>query len=233
MSPEIELKLSLQPDAMARLGRNPLLRSLVRRRPVTQRLTSVYFDTPDLKLAAQGMALRVRHVGDKRVQTLKAPVDATTGLQVHREIEAEIAGDVPDLTRVDDERLRELLRVNGVALQLQAVFVTEFDRRIWPLQMFDSEIELALDSGEIRSGERRMALSEAELELKSGKPERLYELALGLHASIPFTLETRTKAARGYALYSDTRAEPQRANGRPFGEAEVPAFLRRTVPVKG
>ena len=27
-------------------------------------------------------------------------------------------------------------------------------------------------------------------------------------------------------------AEPQRANGRPFGEAEVPAFLRRAVSTK-
>jgi superfamily II DNA/RNA helicase len=28
-------------------------------------------------------------------------------------------------------------------------------------------------------------------------------------------------------------AEPQRSNGRPFGESEVPAFLRRAVPIKG
>src|SRR3546814_7308626 len=77
--------------------------------------------------------------------------------------------------------------------------------------MFDSEIELALDQGVIRSGERSMPLSEAELELKSGRPERLYELALALHGTVPFTLESRTKSARGYALFSGTRAEPQRA----------------------
>ena len=28
-------------------------------------------------------------------------------------------------------------------------------------------------------------------------------------------------------------AEPQRSNGRPFGESEVPAFLRRPVSIKG
>ncbi|MBU2271272.1 MAG: RNA helicase, partial [Alphaproteobacteria bacterium] len=28
-------------------------------------------------------------------------------------------------------------------------------------------------------------------------------------------------------------AEPQPTNGRPFGESEVPAFLRRPVPVRG
>lgn len=211
MANEIELKLSLPPDKASRLGRNPLLRSLARRRAVTRHLTSVYFDTPDLKLAAHGMALRVRQIGAKRVQTLKLPVDIGTGLQVHREIEFEIESDTPLLSRIDDEGLQAFFAGNGIADNLVAVFVTEFDRRTWPLAMFDSEIELAVDQGVIRSGDRSMVLSEAELELKSGRPERLYELALALHGTVPFTLEGRTKAARGYALFSDTRAEPQRA----------------------
>jgi inorganic triphosphatase YgiF len=166
MQHEIELKLSLPPDKAARLGRNPLLRSLAQRRAVTRRLTSVYFDTPDLKLAAHGMALRVRQIGAKRIQTLKLPVDLGTGLQVHREIEHEIDGDTPVLSRIDDEALKAFFAANQIAGNLIAVFVTEFERRTWPLQMFDSEIELALDQGEIRSGGRSMALSEAELELK-------------------------------------------------------------------
>lgn len=211
MPNEIELKLSLPPEKASRLGRNPLLRSLARRRAVTRRLTSVYFDTPDLRLASHGMALRVRQIGGKRIQTLKLPVDVASGLQVHREIEFEIDGDTPVLSRIDDPALQAVFAADGIAGRLFAVFVTEFERRSWPLQMFDSEIELALDQGVIRSGERSMPLSEAELELKSGKPERLYELALALHGTVPFTLEGRTKAARGYALFSDTRPEPQRA----------------------
>lgn len=211
MAHEIELKLQLPPVAAARFGRNPLVRSLAQRRAVTRRLTSVYFDTPDLKLAAHGMALRVRHAGGKRIQTLKIPTDLATGLQAHREIEFEIDGDTPALAAIDDEALQQFFATSGIAGNLIAVFVTEFERRTWPLAMFDSEIELALDQGEIRSGERSMALSEAELELKSGRPERLYELALALHGSVPFTLEARTKAARGYALFNDTKAEPQRA----------------------
>jgi inorganic triphosphatase YgiF len=211
MTHEIELKLSLPPAQASRLSRNPLLRSLARRRAVTRRLTSVYFDTPDLKLAAHGMALRVRQIGGKRLQTLKLPVDFDTGLQIHREIEFEIDGDTPILSSIDDAPLQAFFTANAIAGQLAAVFVTEFDRRLWPLQMFDSEIDLALDQGVIRSGERSMPLSEAELELKSGRPERLYELALALHGTVPFTLESRTKSARGYALFSGTMAEPQRA----------------------
>lgn len=211
MPQEIELKLSLPPDAASRLGRNPLVRSLTQRRSKAQQLVSVYFDTPDHKLAANGMGLRVRRLGAKRIQTLKAAVDATTGLQVHQEIETEIAADMPDLTLVEDEPLKQFLEVNRIGPELQPVFVTEFERRSWLLTMFDSEIELALDIGEIRSDGRRMELREAELELRSGKPERLYELALALHATVPFTLEARTKSARGYALRSGARPEPQRA----------------------
>lgn len=211
MTHEIELKLSLPPETASRLGRNPLLRSLAQRRAVTRRLTSVYFDTPDLKLAAHGMALRVRQIGGKRIQTLKLPVDFDTGLQVHREIEQEVDSDTPILSLIDDAPLQTFFAANDIGDRLVAVFVTEFDRRCWQLQMFDSEIELALDQGAIRSGDRSMPLSEAELELKSGRPERLYELALALHGTVPFTLEPRTKSARGYALFSGTRAAPQRA----------------------
>src|SRR5690606_35342012 len=44
-----------------------------------------------------------------------------------------------------------------------------------------------------------------------GRPERLYELALALHATVPFTLEARTQSARGYVLPSRARPQPQRA----------------------
>jgi len=52
----------------------------------------------------------------------------------------------------------------------------------------------------------------------------------------PFAQERPAQEA--HLRQSDRRgarpaAEPQRSNGRPFGESEVPAFLRRAVPVKG
>src|SRR5690606_35121893 len=104
----------------------------------------------------------------------------------------------PDLSAIDDEAVQGIFAANRIGDSLEAVFVTDVRRRTWPLRMFDSEIELALDQGEIRSGERSMTLSEVELELKSGRPERLYELAMALHRTVPFVLESRTKADRGY-----------------------------------
>lgn len=201
---EIELKLSLPAEAAARLRRHPTIRSLARRRSRSSTLLSTYFDTPDLALHRHGMALRIRRIGDRRVQTLKLPTAADGTLQVFREVERDMEGDVPDLDLIADEDVSRRLHEIGAADRLAPVFVTEIERRIWLLRLAESEIELALDIGEIRSGDRRLAVCEAELELKSGRRDRLLELALSLHGTVPFSLERRTKSARGYGLLADT-----------------------------
>src|SRR5882724_2280613 len=205
---EIELKLAVSTDLVGRLKRNPLIRSLATKRAVTSRLHNVYFDTPELLLAKHAMALRIRRVGDRRIQTLKQPIPDASGLQANREFEVEIAADRPDLSLIDDAALQAFFAEHQVAALLTPAFETEFERRAWPLEMFDSTIELALDVGEIRTGDQRMPICEAELELKSGRRGRLFELALALHDSVPVSLETRTKAARGYSLFAPARPEP-------------------------
>ncbi len=47
------------------------IRRLKRGRGVSDTLKSVYFDTDDLRLHGNDLVLRVRHVGDRRIQTLK------------------------------------------------------------------------------------------------------------------------------------------------------------------
>jgi triphosphatase len=68
MNTEFELKLDLEvpKDAEA------LAHALELGAPHVIRMRSVYFDTPDLSLAAIGYSLRIRHEGRKRIQTLKA-----------------------------------------------------------------------------------------------------------------------------------------------------------------
>jgi inorganic triphosphatase YgiF len=208
---EVELKLEIAPDAIGRLRRNPLVRSLATRRGQTKRLRTVYFDTPALLLSQQGMALRVRHDGRRRIQTLKQPVIGPAGLQASRELECEIAGEAPDLSRIEDAPLQAFFAANNVGTALAPIFETRIERRIWPLHMFDSTIELALDVGEIRSGERSQPICEAELELRSGRRGRLFELALALHDALPVRLGHHTKAARGYRLFTAADVTPVRA----------------------
>lgn len=205
MNTEIELKLRMKPDELGRLRRHPALRELRLASARTRKLRNVYFDTEDLALRKKRIALRVRHVGQQRIQTLKAP-DPTDGGAAHRyrEWETAIQGDQPELARIDDGQVREALPVSSEE-QLKEAFVSDITRSTVPLVLEDSKIELALDTGEIATVNGREAVCEAELELKSGRPARLYELALRLHDKIPFTVEYRSKAARGYDLLTGAK----------------------------
>jgi inorganic triphosphatase YgiF len=104
------------------------------------------------------------------------------------------------LARFVHPRLRDRLGRLSQSDQLREVFRTEFKRRIFPLSVGPSQIEMAVDSGRIESGDRQEPLSEVELELKSGEPEAVFALANRLVEALPLHIEHRTKAHRGYAL---------------------------------
>lgn len=212
MNEEYEIKLALSPENLDRLGRSSLIRGLASQRSQRKQLVSTYFDTPDHSLRRQGLALRVRHIGKKRIQTLKAAANRASGLQHFREYEAEIRQDKPDLRLIEDPEIQAIFAREDLDHTLEPVFTTRFARRTIPLKFEDSEVELALDVGEIEAGEERLPISEAEFELIEGQPTRLYELALAVNEKLPFFLERRTKAARGYGL--NRGSVPQHAKAR-------------------
>jgi triphosphatase len=231
MAVETELKLLLPPDAAAGILRRPALRGLLPADPGTEagdpdaepnatglqrhKLSSTYFDTPDQWLSSHRMALRVRRVGRKRIQTLKAPVAGPAGLQNFQEIEAEIDSDRPQLAAITDAKLSRWFERENVWRRLRPVFETRFQRAAFLTDHGDSKIEVAVDQGSIVSGGRRLPISEIELELKSGAPGALYELAeylaLQLAEEFPIRLGSETKAARGYALAEGIEPTPHKA----------------------
>ena len=69
MRKEIELKFQMTPRDLRKLRAARVLR----RKPLKEEnLVSVYFDTPKHTLARNDVTLRVRHNGDKRLQTIKS-----------------------------------------------------------------------------------------------------------------------------------------------------------------
>ncbi|MGH6929212.1 MAG: inorganic triphosphatase, partial [Dongiaceae bacterium] len=211
MAEEIELKLRLSPDRVAQFKRVARSRTIERARGRTRRLVSVYFDTPRLDLQSFGAALRIRHVGQRRLQTLKLPLEDPSSLQAFQELERAVGSDLPDLTGISDESFASYIGDHNIIPNLASLFTTEFRRTIWPVQFNDSTIEMALDVGEIRAGERRLPICEVELELKSGPPERLLEVGLLIHRDVPVAWEYETKAARGYRLAANEAPTAQRA----------------------
>ncbi|WP_395020622.1 CHAD domain-containing protein [Dongia sp.] len=179
------------------------------------RLESTYYDTADQWLSGQRMALRVRKIGRKRIQTLKAPAPGPGGLQNFQEIEAEIDSDRPQLSAVTDPKLARKLERENIWRRLRPIFETRFQRSAFLTERGSSMIEVAVDLGTITAGGRRLPIAEIELELKSGDPAALYDLAeqlaLQLAEEVPVRLGAETKAARGYALADGRDPEPHKA----------------------
>lgn len=223
MPTEIELKLALDPAAVADLLRHPALKAVRQGRLRTTKLVAHYYDSSDERLAREDVALRVRRVGRRWIQTLKGPADNAVGagLQVRGEWEWPVRNATPDPALVATTPWRKTvaraLRHGGLA----RTFTTEFERKTLPLAFPDgTRAELAIDRGQIRAmcdGRlRRSPICEVEIELVEGDAANLYRLALALTADLPLAVLTASKAARGYALRHGARlvdAEPVRATG--------------------
>jgi len=196
---ETELKLHITPEHLQKLKRHPFLRSLSSSRAITQKLYSIYYDTADQELRQHAMALRLRRVGKQWIQTLKGGGQVSAGLHQRNEWEMPVLSE-----QLDFDALKagggEL--PHGVRNRLQPVFVTDFSRNMRLLNYEGAQIELSLDSGEIRAGQSSCPISELELELKSGEPRQLFKLALALLDIVPLDVEHTSKAEYGYLLFS-------------------------------
>jgi triphosphatase len=210
-SSDIELKLRIPPGELQRLLRHRALASLRTGKPTTKHLVSTYFDTPDFRLMRSRLALRVRQDGVRHIQTVKTSATSDGGPIARDGWETEISGDQPELDRLDDHKLRKLLRPKKIGGQLSAIFVTDIKRKSWPLKLDGSELKLDVDVGEITSEQGKVPICEAELGLVSGSVEGIYALARELRKDVQLVVEPLSKADRGYALVADRHPEPQRS----------------------
>ncbi len=203
---EIELKLEFAGEDRDRLM---AAAPLVGADATTDHLVSAYFDTPDLDVRAAGYSLRVRHKGDRRIQTLKANGEGAAGLFIRAEWEHDIEGDHP-LVDANSGPLADV--VDGAALaHIRSVFETDVRRTRYMLRSGDAEIELAIDEGRIRAGKRREALCELELELDRGSPQALFDMVRRLDETVPLRLGVSSKSERGYALAAGKKPDSIKA----------------------
>lgn len=215
MTTEIELKLRLSPSDAARVLRNPWLRALGGPDPVTRRLRTVYYDTPAFHLRRHGVALRLRREGRHWIQSVKGGGSVAAGLHRREEQEAPVLGPHPDFTKIADPALARLLASDKLRERLRPLFTTTCQRNTRMLRLPDgSEVEFCLDRGTIAAGDGEgpgVPLCEIELELKSGHPLSLFQLAQALMHHFPVRIEHASKAARGYALVSGAARTPLKA----------------------
>jgi inorganic triphosphatase YgiF len=212
MATEIELKLRLPSNCAARVQRSPLLKSLSISPSVTQNLYTIYYDTSNLDLRGNGVAFRLRRSGRRWIQSIKGGGSAAAGLHRRYEWETPVAKPQPDFTKISNPSLIELFDNGDLREQMRPLFITECKRRVRTLRLSGGgEAELCLDQGRIVAGEASMPFCEIELELKSGNPLPLFQLALDLLHTIPLRLENVSKAERGYTLASGIALPPLKA----------------------
>ncbi len=208
---EVELKLLVDPTHLARLRRSPAIRKVAEGRSRRSQLLTIYYDTPDERLRAEGIALRVRKRGRGYVQCVKARQQGLGGVLVRREIEAPVPTETPDLALIDDDELRRLI-VRTAAGRLQPVFRTEMSRSTRALRFADGTTgRLDIDTGHVTTAESSEPLCEVEIELDGGDPAPLFDLAGELLETVPLRVSTVTKAARGYALLAGKPPQPTKS----------------------
>lgn len=198
---EIELKLAVTPSDLPRA--REMLRGRGGRASAPATLTSTYYDTAEGGLHRNDLLLRVRKEGRRFVQTVKREATGDADLLVRGEWEDAIRGERPDRGA---PRSGAVLRAAAVDGELHPLFKTVVRRSTILLRPgADTRIAASLDEGEIRAADGAAVepISEIELELKSGSPAVLYDMALRLIDAIPLRIETRSKAERGYRLIDE------------------------------
>lgn len=217
-SQEIELKLalpSLDPSSLTkRLAKVPVL---ARRKPTIQHLHNVYFDTPAQVLRRKSVALRIRRVGNdakpKWLQTLKTGGGGESALSQRGEWEAPVSSAALTLDVLEGTPWSEIDPDGTLFQALTPSFATNFERTSWLVRQHDgSEIEVALDLGQIVAGDTTTSICELELELLAGQSSALFDLAQKIALTIPVIPLSTSKSERGYALAANCQNKPLYAN---------------------
>jgi inorganic triphosphatase YgiF len=236
---ETELKLAVPATALALLR----ARLLALGRGSRAQLETTYFDTADLLLARHGMALRLRRLGARWVQTLKTGA-VRAAFSTRGEWETPVTGARLQLARLRASPLPALLKAHG-APPLRPLFTTRFVRTQRTVAVGRSLVEVALDQGQVVVGRgraaQRLPLLELELELKSGRSRALFKLARQLmagegdgDAQLPLLPFSESKAGRGYRLLAGKPLAPVKAAAKGFAaplrpEMSADAALRKVI----
>src|ERR1039457_2815010 len=93
----------------------------------------------------------------------------------------------------------------------------------------DAQIELCMDQGEVSTEQHSTPICELELELKSGDPQQLFELALAILEIVPFELEVVSKAEQGYRLLSGYIEHPVKGISPTLARTDTLADVLKTL----
>lgn len=206
---EVEVKFCANAEVIQTVAASPLLKVAVAGAP--RELISIYYDTEEQDLRRSGLSLRIRRSGKATpLQGLKWAPEAETKMFARGEIEVRSREGRPDLNLFDHEVTEKIEKVIGKR-PLNAIFETRIRRRTLLIAYGRSEIEVALDEGNVTAGQISKPLADIELELKSGSPGDLTSFAREFAANCSLSLQFETKSGRGYRLVGGEKPSVQKS----------------------
>ena len=210
MGREVELKLEVTPAAARKFAASRWLPHVATAPARKEKLVSVYYDTDDFDLRKRRAALRVRKVGDLHIQTVKAEDRGAGGPLGRIELEREVRGDGPDLQSVKKRDLGglNLRKFEGA---IKPIFETSITRTAIPVRFNGSQLEIAIDVGQVKTGRKRLSIYEIEIELKDGDPAAVVEAGVQIAEQVDAAYGAASKAERGYALCEGKLADAAEA----------------------
>ncbi len=225
--PEVELKFAIEAAARPRLARCAPLAGV---RSVRRRVSTLYFDTRDAELARRAMSLRLRRAGGRWIQSLKAGRSGRGGLHAREEWEFDRADPGLDLAVFAATPLAELPDAGQLHERLILAFEVDVMRTAWKIAPEPGcRVEVVLDVGSVRAGERTEPISEVEIECLEGDAHGAFDLAERLLAELRLRPSAVTKAERGQRLFAGEAVKPVKAHAVVLDRSMPPIEAARAL----
>ena len=234
---EVELKLALLGTAASSVKKQlSSVHALGSCQPSRELLHNVYYDTPLRNVWQQGAALRLRRVGrgskQQWRQTFKTGNRDDSALRQRGEWEVPVPGNELSLEALKSTSWSTIDPDGEIFQALAPIFETTFERTSWSVRVANgSLVQVALDMGHILAGQKRTPICELELELLSGQPAALFDLAHQISRHLAVLPLSTGKAARGSAmrmgdLNKPVGAAPPRLSDHDSSRAAAACVLR-------
>jgi inorganic triphosphatase YgiF len=147
----LELKVELSKSDLERLRSELPISDLRVGAAGSKKLRTVFFDTPEHKLHAAGISLRLRRQNGGWVQTVKTDQKVAGGLSNPIELECSVEAEELDLAKISAKKIRRATQKAVQGTSLRPVFETVVHRTTRKIGTGDSDIEFALDEGKVRT----------------------------------------------------------------------------------
>lgn len=195
---EIELKIRLASENVAKM--QAWLNSLPNTVHHQVVLGNTYYDTPERFFAHKQMGLRVRTENTRYEMTLKTAGKVVDGVHIRPEYNLPLNQPKPDFAQLNAYFQLGFENAAQINAELLPTFSTDFTRHIWLVNYQQSQIEIALDQGNIRNPLGECEICELEFELKTGQLKDILALIAQMPVMQGIWFSDLSKAQRGYYL---------------------------------